>query len=94
MFEEVYKKTKPESLLPCLLIFNQVPNPESEEMKNQLNKWYNQFQANHGIKKNIIIPLYMETALKTALGKVILEDDPFYRSIEDISIEIKQILKN
>ncbi|MFW9995335.1 MAG: ParA family protein [Candidatus Odinarchaeota archaeon] len=94
MLEEVYQKTKPETLLPCFLIFNQVPSPESREMEDKLKTWITQFNVNQSIKKTINIPLFMKTALNVALGKVILlEDDPFSKYLDSICADILNLFE-
>ena len=93
LLEEVYDKTKPDTLLPTFIIFNQIPSPETKIMQEKLHSWYKELKEKNGIRKNFVIPLLMETAMNTALGKVILEnDDPFLNHINEISKEILELL--
>jgi cellulose biosynthesis protein BcsQ len=84
MLEDVYQKTKPGTLLPCLIVLNQVPQPNSEKMKIQIAKWERLLKADLRVKELIVIPLCLETALETALGEVTLSKGVFAKRISQI----------
>lgn len=93
MLDEVYNKTKPNDLLPCFVVFNQIPDPENPEMKAKLEKWKTEF-SKEGTRKVFVIPLYIETALNTALGKTIFtNEDKFTDKINEIHDGLEELFK-
>lgn len=67
MIEETYTKTKPSSQFHSVVIFNQVPDPESKEMTEKLEEWSEALPKT--IEKYLTIPYDMEMAVETTLGK-------------------------
>lgn len=89
MIEEIYNKTKPNDLLPCFVVFNQVPDPSNPKMKSKLEEWITEFNKDKE-RKSFVIPLYIETALKTALGTSIFnEEDQITKKIDEIHENIR-----
>ena len=94
MLEEVYNKTKPNNILPCFVIFNQIPSPENFDMNIKLEAWKNELNTKESYRKFFTIPLFIETALKTALGKVIFgEEDEFTLKIDEILLNLDKLFK-
>ena len=90
MIEDIYTKTKPSSQFRSFIIFNQVPVPESKDMKEKINEWIISLPPT--IEKYLVIPYDIETAVDTTLRKIFFSQGVIHEKIKEIKDYINENL--